>query len=144
VGVTRDVWSVGLTAKIALGWTHEEIDVAGSSAQLGTLAGPIPGGFFAQATNSGQRSRNEFAVVPEVNFRVGCHLCRRVWVFAGYEFLYWSRVARPGDQIDRGLNLSQSPVFGTGTLVGATRPQPLSNSTDYFVHGLNFGLEVRY
>jgi hypothetical protein len=135
---------VGLTAKIALGWTREEIDVAGSATQVGSIAGPLPGGFFAQATNTGVRSQDEFAVVPEVNFRVGCHLCRRVWVFAGYDFLYWSRVARPGDQIDRNLNLSQSPVFGTGTLVGPARPMPLINSTGYIAHGLNVGLEFRY
>jgi hypothetical protein len=144
VGVRRDIWTAGLTAKIALGWTHEEIDVAGSAAQAGSAVGPLPGGFFAQATNSGLRSRDEFAIVPEVNFRVGCHLCDRVWVFAGYDFLYWSRVARPGDQIDRVLNLTQSPVFGTGTLVGPARPAPLRNSTGFFAHGLNVGLEFRY
>jgi hypothetical protein len=144
VGVERGYWTAGLTAKMAFGWTHEVVDVAGSAAQLGSLAGPLPGGFFAQATNTGRRSRDEFAFVPEVNFRVSCRLLECLCVFAGYDFLYWSRVARPGDQIDRVLNLTQSPVLGTGTLAGPARPAPLINSTGYIAHGLSFGLELRY
>jgi hypothetical protein len=71
-------------------------------------------------------------------------LASETWPTAGYDFLYWSRVARPGEQIDRSLNLTQSPVFGTGTLVGPACPAPLIDSTDYFVHGLNFGFALVY
>jgi len=144
MGVERGFWTARLTAKMAFGWTHEVVDVAGSAAQSGSLAGPLPGGFFAQSTNTGRRSRDEFAFVPEVNFRAGCRLLQCLSAFAGYDFLYWSRVARPGDQIDRVVNQTQSPVFGIGTLVGPARPAPLINSTGYFAHGFSFGLELRY
>jgi hypothetical protein len=56
-------------------------------------------------------------------------------------------VVRPGDQIDRGINPVQAPAI-TGVpnapFIGPSRPAPLFNLTDFWAHGTNFGLEVRY
>jgi hypothetical protein len=62
----------------------------------------------------------------------------------GYQFLYWSRVARPGEQIDRVINPTQIPVFGGNQLLGPARPEPLFTTTDFWAQGLNLGLEVRF
>ena len=53
-------------------------------------------------------------------------------------------MVRPGDQIDRALNPSQSAVFGAGSLSGSARPAALLNATDFLAHGFTAGLEVRY
>jgi len=55
--------------------------------------------------------------------------------------IYWSSVVRPGDQVDPVVNFSQ--LFG-GPLVGPAQPLPQFNRTDFFAHGLSFGLEFRY
>ena len=58
----------------------------------------------------------------------------------GYSFIYWSRLARPGDQIDTDLNLSQLPP---GPLAGAARPEFDMHFTDFWAHGLHVGLQYR-
>ena len=73
--------------------------------------------FFTQTTNIGQQTRNQFEVVPEVQVRGGYNVTSNLRLFAGYDFLYMSRVVRPGDQIDTTLNLTGNPAISG---VGAT------------------------
>jgi hypothetical protein len=47
---------------------------------------------------------------------------------------------RPGGAIDTAINTTQ---IG-GALAGPTRPQPLSNSTDYWAQGLTVGAAYRF
>ena len=66
----------------------------------------------------------------------------------GYNFLYWSSVARPGDQIDRNLDVTQIPNFlplppGTAP-VSPPRPMPLLRDNGYFAQGITLGVEFRY
>jgi hypothetical protein len=54
-------------------------------------------------------------------------------------------VARPGEQIDREINPTQLPRFnGGGNLAGAGRPAFTFKDNDFWVQGINFGLEYRY
>jgi hypothetical protein len=64
--------------------------------------------------------------------------------FVGYDFLYWNQVVRPGNQVDRNINLSQSAVFGSGTLSGPATPAPLFGRSDFWAQGITFGLELRF
>jgi hypothetical protein len=147
---TRLQWGeafVDVAGKLALGDSHEVTRIDGTSSLLAGPVGPVrtlPGGLFALPSNIGRRSKDEFAVVPELEVRLGYQV-RSVNAFIGYNFLSWSRVARPGQQIDRTLNPSQIPTFRefvAGTQQGP--PIPLANSTDFAVHGLSFGLEFKF
>ena len=62
------------------------------------------------------------------------------WTF-GYTFLYWSGVARPGDQIQLDVNPSQFPP---PTRTVTARPDFQLHTTDFWAQGLNFGLAYRY
>jgi hypothetical protein len=62
-------------------------------------------------------------------------------VSTGYTFIYFSQVARPGDQIDRNLNLTQ---LGGAPLVGAPLPQFPWVKTDFWAQGVNFGATMRF
>jgi hypothetical protein len=131
-----------LLAKVAIGNMHETVNISGSNTVTQPGIGPVTtaGGLFAQGTNSGIRSRNRLAFIPEIN----CNLGYRVndqWSFTiGYSFLYLSDVVVAGGQIDRTINLSQNP----GPIVGPVRPAPLQNSTDYWVQGLSLGADYRF
>jgi hypothetical protein len=93
----------------------------------------------------GHFHRDEFAVLPEIGVKLGYRLTDAILLTAGYSFLYWSEVARPGDQVDLALNPSQLPTSsGGGTLMGAARPAATLHSTDFWAHGLNVGIELRY
>jgi len=69
----------------------------------------------------------------EVTLNVGANITDNVSAFVGYNFLWVSDVARPGDQIDR--------VFDP---VGATRPVVPFNQTTFWAQGINFGVQLRY
>jgi hypothetical protein len=58
-------------------------------------------------------------------------------LFAGYTFLYWTKVARVSDQID--LSLSQLPPDPPA---GVRRPQVPLETTGFWVQGINLGLQV--
>jgi hypothetical protein len=143
----RERWSVDVTGKIGLGSAHQVVNIQGDITQFGRGAfapGTFVGGFFAQPTNIGRRTANEFSVMPAVELKIAYQLTERVRAVVGYDFIYWSQVVRPGDQIDRNINQTQSPIFGGGTLVGRASPTPLFNRTDFRAHGVNFGFEFLY
>jgi hypothetical protein len=138
---------VNVRGQVALGGTREVVEVAGST--IIAPPGQVPtvgnGGLLAQPTNSGHFSRDHFAVVPEVGINVGYQVTEHLRAFVGYSFLYWSSVARPGDQIDRAVNPTQLPVSATApVLTGPARPAPLFRDTDFWAQGISFGVEVRY
>jgi hypothetical protein len=142
-------WHFSVSEKLAFGSTRDVIAIAGSIDESGANSpspGTFLGGFFAQPTNIGRRTDNRFSVVPEVQLKVGYRFSRYAAGFLGYNFIYWTGVVRPGDQIDRNLNLSQSPIFGTsgGVLVGTPSPRPLSNRSDFWTQGLSLGLAITY
>ncbi len=135
-------WQLDLLAKIAIGNMHQTVNVSGTQTVTEPGLAPLTtsGGLFAQGTNSGVRSRNRLAFIPEVNCNLGYRVSDQ-WSFTmGYSFLYLNNVVVAGGQIDRTVNLSQNP----GPLVGPARPAPLLNSTDYWVQGLSLGMDYRY
>jgi len=138
-------FNASLYAKVALGDSHEVLTVAGQTAANTAIPINAPAGLFALSSNSGTFSRNTFAVVPEVGARFGMDITKRLSVYVGYTFLYWSNVMRPGEQIDRGLNPNLIPTSVTfGMPGGPARPAPLLQSTGFYAHGLTLGLDFRY
>jgi hypothetical protein len=138
---------LGLVGKVALGRTDEESSVLGVSTLQAKNTRPVavPGGLYALPGNSGRLLNQEFGVVPELQVRAGIQLMPWLRVFGGYDFLYWTRVLRPGDQVDLTIDPRQvptDPAFKSGTVAGF--PRPMSNPTDFWVQGLTFGLELLY
>ena len=97
----------------------------------------FPVGLLARSTNSGKYQQNQFAVLPEVGATFRYRLLPRLEATIGYHFLYWSRVARAGDQIDLALDLAEP-------FSGAPLPRFSFEMTDFWAQGLDFGLEYRF
>jgi Putative beta barrel porin-7 (BBP7) len=144
-------WTADLRTTVALGTTDEQLKVNGT--QVRTIPGGptlvLPGGLLALPTNSGTFTRNVFSVVPEVGLNIGYQVTEHWRAFIGYDFLYWSNVIRPGDQIDRVIDINNIPRFvnvpaGTIPAVFPPRPAPLFNETDFWAQGVNFGVEFRW
>jgi hypothetical protein len=146
IGYHGDRLSVDFTGLVSLGSTYQSINIDGFSV-FNPPGGPpsfSSGGIFAQPTNMGRYWAWDFTVVPEGELKFGYRVWRNLRVTAGYDFLYWSSVVRPGAQINRDVNLSQSSLLGAGTLTGPAQPvAPLSRS-DFFVHGVSVGLDWRW
>jgi Putative beta barrel porin-7 (BBP7) len=138
-------WTISLLGKVALGVSHQSANIHGYTNIDTTPAIAQDGGLYAVSSNSGRFTQNAFAVVPEAGINLQFRLTDNIRLFAGYTFLYWSNVARPGDQVDTNVNLNFVPTSTTfGTAGGPNRPAFSFRTTDFFAHGVNMGLELRY
>lgn len=143
VGMVSEIrhnrWSGEFVMKVALGITHSKVQIDGATTTtVGGVSATAIGGLLAQSTNIGTFEQDDFAVIPELGATIGFNVTERFKLTVGYTFIYWSRIARPGDQIDRDINVPLVP--GPTTL----RPQFAFEMTDFWAQGVNFGLEVTY
>ncbi len=101
LSLQRDRLSVDVTGKVALGSTHEVVDIQGNITQFGPNPlvppglGTFPGGYFTQPSNIGRHSANQFTVMPSVELKLAYQVTPRLGAFAGYDFMYWNQVVRP-------------------------------------------------
>jgi hypothetical protein len=162
VGVRGDYQAGGLSvsafAKVAVGEVYQAVTVNGSSVTNFFSAppgGPFAGapvqvvpqsGTFAQPSNVVGANRHQFDWAPEFGVSVGYQVTGGLRVSVGYDFLYLSNVARPGNQIDRSINLSQTVQAATAGSAPApgTHPAPLVAGSEFWAQGLSLGLEYRY
>jgi hypothetical protein len=119
--------SLGFTSKLALGATNEVVKTGGMSALGGAMA---PTGLLVNGLNFGRFSRNEFAVLPELGVKVGYQITDCIRATLGYNLMWLSNVARPGEQID--------------STIGGGHPIMPFRGSDLWVHGVTAGLEMRY
>jgi hypothetical protein len=145
--LVRCRWWFETRGTLALGSNRSIVNIDGQA----TAVVPVPNmpdqvivtpaGLLAQSTNIGRYQNDEFAVAPQLGVTVGYEITCGLWATVGYNFMYWSRVARPGEQIDTDVNLSQ---LSPGGLVGLARPAFTDAITDYWAQGLTVGLAYRF
>ncbi|MDB5313968.1 MAG: hypothetical protein JWO38_8170 [Gemmataceae bacterium] len=133
---------------VALGDTTQTVDITGSQARLrpGMITPDVfNGGLLATGPNLGHFTRDRFSVVPELAANLGYWVTPTVKAYFGYNFLYWSNVIRPGDQIDRVVDVTFVPNPPRGVPPsGQLRPQPTFRQSDLWVNGIQFGVEWRW
>jgi hypothetical protein len=144
----RGRWSLDLLGKVALGDTHQRLTIDGSEqivAANGTVSN-FRGGLLALPSNIGRYNRDRFSVVPEVGISLGYQLTEHLRLSVGYNFLYWTNVLRPGNQIDRVVDVTQIPNFNIAGVnpVGQNRPAVPFKESDFWAQGLTVGIEFRY
>jgi hypothetical protein len=147
----EDRWYASGSAKLALGAMVQEVGIAGSlvTNDFTGLGAPrtYAGGYFALPSNIGNYSQTEFAVIPELALSVGYRITPSLSIFAGYSALYASSVVRPGNQINRNVNATQSVSYvGEPFLepVGPAQPSFSFNTSDFWAQSVSVGLEVRF
>ncbi len=139
----RGRWAMELVSKLALGSTRSTVDIRGTTTTTppGGAAAVAQGGLMALSSNSGHYEHSDFAVIPELGLTLNYALTPRLQLTFGYTFIYWSKLARPGGQIDRDVNTSLLPP---PVLDGAARPEFTFTTTDYWTQGMNLGFEYRF
>lgn len=139
-----------LTARpvVALGVNAETLDIAGAQLTVPPAGAPVAttaGGLLATATNIGHYTHSAFSVVPQVTLTAGYQVTSWFRAFAGYDFLFWSNVIRPGQQIDPVVDVSLVPPLpNTFAPDGQNRPAVLFQQSSFWAQGVNFGIELRW
>ncbi len=138
---------LGVTAKLALGATDELARIDSATNMNSPVTGQTSnvGGVLVQPSNAGFFTQCRFAYVPELALDLGYWVCPHVRLEVGYQFLYWSEVARPGSEMDLTVNPAQvprDPRFGNG--LGDARPAFQFHQSDFWAQGFHFGFLVQY
>jgi hypothetical protein len=136
-------WTLELLAKLALGNTHSDVTINGTTTTTTPSAAPTTGagGFLALPSNIGRFERNDFTTIPELGITLAYEVTPRIRATFGYTLFYWSKVARPGDQVDFNLNPS---LFPPPSLVGPAQPQFRFITSDFWAQGLSLGFDCRF
>jgi hypothetical protein len=128
-----------LSGKVALGNMQSTSIVAGTFEQIP----PPPNspttadrGLFAQSSNIGTITQNNFTFIPEVNAKMRYRL-GRAQLGVGYTIVLLPEVAMAASQID--TNVDAFNILGT-----PVAPSPNFNTESYFLHGLDLGLTFQF
>ena len=117
---------------------YEGSPLVGTPVRPGLIPGPIQ----VLPSNAGSQSVYRVSLVPEVGLCARYAVNQHVSLSLGYSFLYLNRILCPGDLMDTHVNVTQLP--GHGPVTGAAVPALQDLHTDYFMQGLNAGLEIRF
>jgi len=132
--MARGQWSLNVLGQVGLGNMNEQVTIAGTNTtSFGGVSATNPGGLFAQPSNSGTFTRNKFAYIPQLTANLNYHINPCLSVHIGYNILWISDVATSGQQIDTTVNPPPQ-------LVGPARPRFVFRDTDYWLQGINWGL----
>jgi hypothetical protein len=138
-------WFVGVRGLIALGDTHQSVDINGLTVTQATGGPPVllNGGLLALPTNIGHYTRDVFTVSPAGSVKVGYSWNDHVRTWIGYDIIYWSSVVRPGNQVDLVVNPNAVPP-PIGPPFTPARPSFTFNGSEFWVQGVSFGLELLF
>jgi hypothetical protein len=140
----RGYWSLDMLMRLGIGNTRQRVQIDGTTTttQNGVTTA-ANGGLLAQRTNIGTYDRNQFGIAPELGATLGYQVTQHLRLTAGYSFIYWSNVVRPGDQIDTTVNPNLLPPENP-TQTAFLNPRFAFRETDYWVQGLSLGGEYRW
>lgn len=141
-----DWCSASAFTKFGIGATSQEVNINGATALL-TGAGPqfAGGGILALPTNIGSHSRTVIGFIPEAGVNFGVKVTRNIQVTAGYSFLFWNEVVRPGSQIDRVVSPNLVPTDASfGPAPNPARPAFQFSDESLWIHTLTCGVGVTF
>jgi hypothetical protein len=134
--------------QLALGDTDEQITIRGR--QTRTLPGGLtftsPGALLALPSNIGRFNREKFTQVPEISTNIAHSVTDYLTLSLGFSALYWSRLAKPADQVDRAIDITQIPNFPGAAAVptGQQRPGVPFSQSNLWLIGTTINAELKF
>jgi hypothetical protein len=139
--LVRDRLCLTAMARLAFGWNVRDLKVDGSTALTvpGLPATTSPGGLLS-AGRIGETSSTVFSLVPEFRLGLGYRITERACVTVGYNLMWWTNVARAGDQIDLRVDTNLLPP----ALIPVVNRPPAIRDTTIWIQGFTAGLTFDY
>jgi hypothetical protein len=144
-------WKLGrlnflLDARVAIGGNHQVIDIGGTSETIsgGRTTNLVQGGLLATSSNSGQFTRDTLSIVPEIELKMEYRFTPTVSAFVSYDFLAWSDVANPGDQIPRQVDLTRVPTSAVFGQPGGVNPGVSLSHGPFTSQSLHVGMVLKF
>jgi Putative beta barrel porin-7 (BBP7) len=137
-------FTVDVLGKLGFGRTEETVEINGSARITqpdGTVVAAANRALLVQPSNAGLFRRNAFSFVPEFSAKTAYAFNDHVRLGVGYDFLGWSHILRPSDQVDTTVNIQPLQPIGQ---VGLARPLVPFRQSDFWVQGVNLSLEFSF
>lgn len=135
--------------KLALGSNAQEIHIEGN--QVRTLANGTtvtsPAGLLALPSNIGRFQQNKFSQIPEFNVGMSCPILSCLTLRFDFTAIYWSKILRAREQIDRVIDVTQipnDPLAAGSVPTGLGRPMVPFVQSGLWVLGVGLGAEVKW
>jgi len=139
-------WVDGLF-KFAVGGVRQRVDIVGSNDIVTNgVVDRETGGLYARGANLGSFTRDKFAAVGELGVRVGYQITPYLRAHVGYNIIWLSSAARPGQAIDPTVNDANVRFIANGaqSTVQAPRFDWTRAAGDFWAQGLTLGLTGSY
>lgn len=130
--------------KVAVGPNSQHVEISGLTTitdAAGNVTATGNQGLFAQPTNVGRYDRDVIAWLPELSVNLGYDVTENFRLKVGYTFFYLSKVVRPGDQIDRVVNIQAVGVDVPGP---PFRPAFAFRQSSFWGQFFNLGVEFTF
>ncbi|MFM8252313.1 MAG: BBP7 family outer membrane beta-barrel protein [Planctomycetota bacterium] len=144
VQTRRGRFSMDLLNRASLGNTRGTVMIDGKTTTVDGSITTSSGGLLALDSNIGTFEQDQLSLVNEMGLNLGYQVAPAWRVIVGYTFIYWSRVLRAGQQIDREIDPNQIPPAPNTAVISPARPAFQFNWTDFWAQGVTVGLEGRW
>ncbi len=135
--VSKGRFSFSALGKVAIGNMNQSTTVSGRYTEVGAQTVTANQGLFAQNSNIGTLTRNQFTFLPEAGAKMKVQL-GRAQLGIGYTLLMLPSVAMAGGQVDRNVDINPL-VLGNPRAPG----RGIVTET-FFLHGLDLGMTVSF
>jgi hypothetical protein len=136
-----------------VGLNHQLVNTTGFSYLFApanpSLLPPPPtvltGGIQAVPSNIGRFTQNKISTIDDFQIALEFPICNWCALSLGYDFMFWSTVIRPGDQIQRLVDTRQVPTdlnFQSGIV--STQPYRPNALTNFWAEGLTLSIAFTY
>jgi len=138
-------FTFAMHGKLAIGPNYQSVDISGqtNATNLITTANVTDDqGLYAQPTNVGTYRQVKTTYLPEFGARIAIDLSDRCRFNVGYNFLWLNHAVRPGDQMDRSINIQ--PLLAPTITPPLVPAPPTFQQSTFTAHMLNLSLEFMY
>ncbi len=136
--VNKGRFSFSALGKVALGNMNQSTTISGRFTEVsGQASSTEARGLFAQNSNIGTLTRNQFTFLPEAGAKMKYQL-GQAQLGIGYTLMVFPSVAMAGSQVDRNVDINPQ-VLGSPVAPG----RGIMNET-FFLHGLDLGMTFSF
>ena len=137
---------IDLDAKVALGDTHQEVTINGTSETIsgGRTTNLVQGGLLANSANIGHYNRDAFSVVPEIELKLEYRWSPMVTTFISYDALIWGDVATSADQVPSTVDVTRVPTNRFFGAPGGVNPGFTMGHGDFVSQSAHVGLILKF
>jgi hypothetical protein len=130
---------------VAMGSMIQQVDVFSLTSNNDPRAGGVtPGGVLSGGSDNGRHTRTRISFLPEIRAKIGYALTRNLEIFASYNGMYLTNVARSGSVTAISTSGTQAQIVNTNVNLNVSSPTFRFSDTNIWAQGFDVGLELAF